>query len=104
MRVDSENRSAAMLIYGSRLVVVPLIKPAKNSTDNIHHSYVVDLKKLDEKVNNVKDFQFLHGYCEPTIMLLYEPLRTWPGRVAVRRVSSREFVIKSVKMKQSKFS
>ena len=75
-----------MLIYGSRLVVVPLIKPAKNSTDSTHHSYVVDLKKLDEKVNNVKDFQFLHGYCEPTIMLLYEPLRTWPGRVAVRRV------------------
>ena len=49
-------------------------------------SYVVDLKKLDEKVNNVKDFQFLHGYCEPTILLLFEPLRTWPGRVAVRKV------------------
>ena len=78
-----------MLIYGSRLVVVPLIKPAKNSTDSTQYqSYVVDLKKLDEKVNNVKDFQFLHGYCEPTIMLLYEPLRTWPGRVAVRRVCS----------------
>ena len=50
-------------------------------------SYVIDLKQLDEKVNNVKDFQFLEGYCEPTILLLYEPLRTWAGRIAVRRVS-----------------
>ncbi len=42
-------------------------------------SYIIDLRKLDEKVMNVKDFQFLHGYYEPTILILHEPLPTWVG-------------------------
>ncbi len=50
-------------------------------------SYTIDLRKLDEKITNVIDFQMLHGYYEPTIFILYEPLPTWSGRVAVRKDS-----------------
>ena len=42
-------------------------------------SYLIDLHKLDEKITNVLDIQFLHGYYEPTIFILYEPLPTWAG-------------------------
>jgi cleavage and polyadenylation specificity factor subunit 1 len=42
-------------------------------------SYIIDLKMFDEKIANVKDFQFLHGYYEPTVFMLYEPLQTWAG-------------------------
>jgi cleavage and polyadenylation specificity factor subunit 1 len=42
-------------------------------------SYVIDLSKLDEKIINIQDIQFLHGYYEPTIYILYEPLATWAG-------------------------
>lgn len=44
-------------------------------------SYIIILKDLDEKIDNILDIQFLHGYYEPTLLLLYEPVRTFPGYV-----------------------
>ncbi len=48
-----------------------------------HHailpSYTVDLLSLSEKVSNVKDIHFLHGYNNPTLFILYEPTPTWAG-------------------------
>ena len=48
-------------------------------------SYIVDIRELDEPIVNVIDYHFLYGYYEPTLFVLYEPLRTWGGRVAVRQ-------------------
>lgn len=42
-------------------------------------SYVIVLKELDEKIDNILDIQFLYGYYEPTLLLLYEPVRTFAG-------------------------
>lgn len=42
-------------------------------------SYVIVLKDLEEKIDNILDIQFLHGYYEPTLLLLYEPVRTFAG-------------------------
>lgn len=50
-----------------------------------HHSilpsYTVDLLTLSERVSNVKDIHFLHGYNNPTLFILYEPTPTWAGLV-----------------------
>lgn len=50
-------------------------------------SYKIDLSEelCGEKIDNIIDIQFLHNYYEPTLVILYEPIRTWPGRVAVRQ-------------------
>jgi cleavage and polyadenylation specificity factor subunit 1 len=48
-------------------------------------SYIIDVRELDEQIINVIDYQFLYGYYEPTLFILFEPLRTWGGRVAVRQ-------------------
>uniref|UniRef100_W5KMF3 Cleavage and polyadenylation specificity factor subunit 1 n=1 Tax=Astyanax mexicanus TaxID=7994 RepID=W5KMF3_ASTMX len=48
-------------------------------------SYIIDVRELDEKLLNIIDMKFLHGYYEPTLLILYEPNQTWPGRVAVRQ-------------------
>ncbi|XP_071785220.1 cleavage and polyadenylation specificity factor subunit 1-like isoform X1 [Asterias amurensis] len=92
VRVDPENRCAVMLVYGSKLVVLPfsrgdtLVEETEQVTKKsaVLPSYVINLSELEEHVLNVVDIQFLHGYYEPTLLLLYEPLRTWPGRIAMR--------------------
>ncbi|XP_041783632.1 cleavage and polyadenylation specificity factor subunit 1 [Anopheles merus] len=103
VRVDPDNRCAVMLVYGRKLVVLPFrkdssldeielqdVKPIKKAPMQlvaktpILASYIIELKDLDEKIDNVIDIQFLHGYYEPTLLILYEPVRTFPGRIAVR--------------------
>ena len=44
-------------------------------------SYIIDVRELDEKLLNIIDMKFLHGYYEPTLLILYEPNQTWPGSV-----------------------
>ncbi|XP_005092153.1 cleavage and polyadenylation specificity factor subunit 1 [Aplysia californica] len=94
IRVDPDGRCAGMLIYGTHLVVLPFRKEvAMDELDApsgamgkspIMSSYIIDLRKMDEKIINILDIQFLHGYFEPTVFILYEPLATWSGRTAVR--------------------
>ena len=60
----------------SCVIVVMIVVRSKSPTSS---SYIIDLKSLDEKVTNVVDIQFLHGYYEPTLFILYEPLPTWTG-------------------------
>ena len=36
---------------------------------------------IDERIKNIKDFTFLHGYYEPTMAILFEKDRTWAGRL-----------------------
>ena len=103
VRVDPDSRCAVMLVYGKRLVVLPFrkdssldeieladIKPIKKTPTAlvartpIMASYLITLRDLDGRIENVKDLQFLHGYYEPTLLILYEPVGTYAGRVAVR--------------------
>ncbi|GFN92297.1 cleavage and polyadenylation specificity factor subunit 1-like [Plakobranchus ocellatus] len=85
VRTDPDGRCAGMLIYGTHLVVLPFRKDvASDDVDSIGKSpimssYTIDLKKMDEKIINILDIQFLHGYFEPTVFILYEPLATWAG-------------------------
>lgn len=98
VRVDPEGRCAVMTVYGRKLVVLPfrrdtalddaelvlgeIMKPnstASNSKVPVLASYMIVLKELDEKMDNVIDVQFLHGYYEPTLLILYEPVKTFPG-------------------------
>ena len=89
MRVDPERRCAAMLIYGGKIVILPFRSDlAKDDVDYasplarrpILQSYIIDLKDFETpRIDNVKDMQFLHGYYDPTLMLLCEPIKTFPG-------------------------
>ncbi|XP_053190348.1 cleavage and polyadenylation specificity factor subunit 1 [Scomber japonicus] len=95
VRVDPENRCAVMLIYGTRLVVLPFRKDTltdeqeggvgEGPKSSFLPSYIIDVRELDEKLLNIIDMKFLHGYYEPTLLILFEPNQTWPGRVAVRQ-------------------
>ncbi|XP_062342830.1 cleavage and polyadenylation specificity factor subunit 1 [Osmerus eperlanus] len=95
VRVDPENRCAVMLVYGTQLVVLPFRKDTltdeqegmvgERPKSSFMPSYIIDVRELDEKLLNIIDMKFLHGYYEPTLLILYEPNQTWPGRVAVRQ-------------------
>lgn len=98
VRVDPDNRCSVMLVYGKKLVVLPFrkdntldeieiqdVKPMKKTPMQlitktpILPSYLIALKDLDEKIDNILDIQFLQGYYEPTLLILYEPVKTYAG-------------------------
>uniref|UniRef100_A0A8C5DQ71 Cleavage and polyadenylation specificity factor subunit 1 n=1 Tax=Gouania willdenowi TaxID=441366 RepID=A0A8C5DQ71_GOUWI len=95
VRVDPENRCAVMLVYGTKLVVLPFRRDTltdeqeggvgEGPKSSFLPSYIIDVRELDEKLLNIIDMKFLHGYYEPTLLILFEPNQTWPGRVAVRQ-------------------
>ena len=119
VRADPDGRCAAMLIYGRKIVILPFKRdfgdsnrsdwdlsgpeeasyfPGSASTASagtskapVLASYILDLAVIqaDNKVNNIIDIQFLHGYHQPTLLILYEPLKTCPGRIAVRKDTCR---------------
>ncbi|CAH0380574.1 unnamed protein product [Bemisia tabaci] len=94
LRVDPEGRCAVMLLYGRKLLILPFRKEtvfddpetlSQESKDQILDSYIVTLAEVEDKMDNVIDIQFLHGYYEPTLLILYEPMKTFSGRISVRR-------------------
>ncbi|XP_022664949.1 cleavage and polyadenylation specificity factor subunit 1-like isoform X2 [Varroa destructor] len=113
IKVDPLNRCAAVLVYGKQLAIIPFVKRDSGLADladvppslgrqgsQLGHGgqsntnisgqldfYTIRLRELDEEkgVNNVHDMAFLDGYYEPTLLLLYEPVATWAGRVAIRQ-------------------
>ena len=46
---------------------------------DVQASYTITLRDLSERVSCVKDIQFLNGYNNPTLFILYEPTPTWAG-------------------------
>ncbi|QQP56974.1 Uncharacterized protein FKW44_001819, partial [Caligus rogercresseyi] len=108
VRADPDSRCAAMLVYGRQIVILPFkgdaISEKKDAEDirnskksgivssaKVLASYTLDLKSVIQtnNVNNIIDIQFLHGYNQPTLLILYEPLKTFSGRIAVRKDTCR---------------
>ena len=106
VRVDPDQRCAVTLVYGSKMVVLPFrrmmsafeaLKCVAYASDLSVHgkkddisqipqimtSYTFDLKKITQMFR-VIDFQFLAGYSNPTIMVLFEREITWSGRSDAR--------------------
>jgi len=96
VRADPEGRCAAMLAHGRKLVILPFRRETKIEDPDlasldptmttvssgrapVMSSYTISLRDIDEKLENVLDMQFLYGYYEPTLLILYEPIRTFPG-------------------------
>lgn len=90
LQVDRDSRCAVVLLYDRHLAVIPFISDSQSSEEGAiaaaskpASSYLIDLQKLG--ILNVKDFQFINGYYEPTLMFLFEPDHTWAGRYVKKK-------------------
>lgn len=100
--VDYENRCACMIIYDRNLAIIPFSSTDhslypddpefekenlrflnEKSEKSVNNSYTIHLPSIG--IKNVKDIKFLYGYYEPTLMILYEPIGTWVGRLDKKR-------------------
>lgn len=83
VRVDPQNRCAVLLAYGRQVVVLPFRKGSliedPSNKDQVLASYTIPVRNIEAKLDNIIDMQFLYGYYEPTLLILYEPIRTFPG-------------------------
>ncbi|CAI4232020.1 unnamed protein product [Auanema sp. JU1783] len=79
IKSDPGGRCAAMLVYGKHLAILPFIEGQKHTK-----SFIISLKQIDSRLENVADIVFLDGYYEPTLLFLFEPLQTTAGRASIR--------------------
>lgn len=102
LRVDPLQRCAVMLVYDKILAVLPFrqVDASKSPQSSVLHNHVqtIDFQwqcratapilptfttylssSTGEPINHVIDMQFLYGFYEPTLLVLYEPSRTWAG-------------------------
>ncbi|KNC54612.1 cleavage and polyadenylation specificity factor subunit 1 [Thecamonas trahens ATCC 50062] len=107
--VDPDNRCAAMPIYNTKLAIMPFKElgegapaggagaagraaagpsEAKASTGSgvskapIRSSFVVDLLEVDPNMRYIMDVVFLHGYYEPTVLVLFASDLNFEGRMS----------------------
>lgn len=87
IRVDPDGRCVVGLVYGRYFFVLPFGRAIDDNTKSaqVMPSYTIPIPSIDPKMNNILDFDFLHGYYEPTLLILYEPVKTFAGRIAVRK-------------------
>uniref|UniRef100_H2YEY5 Cleavage/polyadenylation specificity factor A subunit C-terminal domain-containing protein n=1 Tax=Ciona savignyi TaxID=51511 RepID=H2YEY5_CIOSA len=81
--VDPDSRCVCLQLTSRSLAIVPLRTSAMAHAAAT--SYTIDLHLVDSRLQRIIDIQFLYGYNEPTLLVLFESLRTWAGRVAMRQ-------------------
>lgn len=87
IRVDPDGRCVVGLIYGRYFFVLPFSRTIDDNAKSakVMPSYTIPICTIDSKMNNIVDFDFLHGYYEPTLLILYDPIQTFAGRISVRK-------------------
>lgn len=99
-RVDPAQRCASVLVYGNHFAILPLRRSGQSiiksnnggmssfEMSRKNHSvssFMINIEDLPRKIARVIDFKFLDGYNDPTLVVLYEALPTWTGRISDRQ-------------------
>eukprot|EP01028_Stygiella_incarcerata_P006774 TRINITY_DN275_c0_g1_i1.p1 TRINITY_DN275_c0_g1~~TRINITY_DN275_c0_g1_i1.p1 ORF type:complete len:1527 (-),score=446.86 TRINITY_DN275_c0_g1_i1:1816-6039(-) len=97
LSVDPEGRSFCSIIYDEFLAVFPF---SFGSFDDVFGSAVLDDDTSDNKqpvpsrhlvdltmygIRHVRALCYLHGYADPTVLVLHERDPTWSGRLSERK-------------------
>lgn len=92
IKKDTSGRCLAMQITKDKLAIIPFrqehatlddedIMPTETGVKltSVLPSFILDLQALDGRIRRIRCIEFLHGYYEPAIAILVEPLPTWTG-------------------------
>eukprot|EP00698_Gefionella_okellyi_P000539 TRINITY_DN10481_c0_g1_i1.p1 TRINITY_DN10481_c0_g1~~TRINITY_DN10481_c0_g1_i1.p1 ORF type:complete len:1389 (-),score=267.20 TRINITY_DN10481_c0_g1_i1:15-4181(-) len=86
--VDPQERCAVVPVFDHKLMVLAFRRPqglteSADGNDGIRSSFPIDLGTIG--VTKLLDVVFLHGYYQPTILILYQEKQTWAGRLGFHR-------------------
>eukprot|EP01052_Picozoa_sp_SAG31_P007973 SAG31_NODE_392_length_16294_cov_17.221241_2_plen_539_part_00 len=83
LRVDPQQRCAAVAFYGNILRILPMENIEAGDAQWQDDEFVINLGEIG--VRHVKDMAFLDGTLEPTLAILFELKGTWAGRLQTGR-------------------
>ncbi|KAI8378871.1 CPSF A subunit region-domain-containing protein [Choanephora cucurbitarum] len=93
IHIDPQQRCAVLNFYDNKLAVLPFrqadrLDEKQNEMEEDEEqkwpydpSFLIDLEKIDPKIQNVIDMVFLSDYYEPTLAILFQSEHTWTGRL-----------------------
>ncbi|KYQ93136.1 CPSF domain-containing protein [Tieghemostelium lacteum] len=110
-KVDHQQRCAVILLYDHSMVVLPfkqaisILDDDEDTTMNINDDDISSImqyaqqqqqtqnpyyqqKSYSSSLLDPTDFCFLHGYYEPTLLILHEPTQTWTSRISAKKLTS----------------
>ncbi|KAI8973376.1 CPSF A subunit region-domain-containing protein [Mycotypha africana] len=94
IHIDPQQRCAVLNFFDNKLAVLPFRQ--QEGDDRIENgadeeeaqkwpylpSFIIDLKAIDSRIQNIIDMVFLADYYEPTLAILFQTEQTWTGRLA----------------------
>lgn len=110
LRVDPNGACASLSIKQDSIAFLPFVKhdilddfailqqkQQQNGGNGLPQlylpSFILPSKALHESISNIIDFCFLYEYREPTVAIIYEPVRTWAGTIPLHKDTVRYLVL-----------
>jgi hypothetical protein len=90
-KIKVDKRCCAMLLYDYKLAIIPFLQADYGKEKSSREvptikQIIIDIKEIG--LDNIKDYCFLSGYYEPTLLILHDTEKTSCNRIHLKKNTS----------------